>query len=146
MTPSHSLPISRLPASHGARRLTRGERRILAYIREHIAVQGESPAYQEIAAGIGIRSKGRVSAVVAALVAKGVLTRGPHRSPRSLALIQDNTFTVELPADLAGFARDLAEQVGVAPEAVLIEALRDGLGTVRAHFVSRETPKFAEAV
>lgn len=118
---------------------TRCERKALAFIRQHIAEHQEAPSYQEIANGVGVKSKGRVSEVVTALVAKGALTRGAGRAHRSIALVHSNAFTVDLPTDLAVVVRNLAARAGVAPEAVLIEALRDGLGTVQAHSASRET-------
>jgi len=119
--------------------LTRRERKTLEFIRQHMLVHGECPSYTEIAAGIGIKSKGRVSALVGALEAKGALCRGRSGTARSITLVASNAFTVDLPTSMAAVVRALAEQAKVSPEAVIIEALRDRLGTIRLQNVAHGT-------
>ena len=61
--------------------LTDSQRKTLAFIRHYIAQHGYAPKLQEIAAGIGIQSRGVVHRYVQALIAEGHLknTSGRHR-------------------------------------------------------------------
>ncbi len=62
--------------------LTQGQRRVLAYIGEHISQYQQSPTAKEIAAGIGIQSRGVVYRYLLALKAAGYidLIAGRHRN------------------------------------------------------------------
>jgi SOS-response transcriptional repressor LexA len=59
----------------------------LAFVQEFIDTNGLSPSIQEIAHGIGWKSKGHAHAVVDMLVERGYLTRLPGRN-RSLAVLR----------------------------------------------------------
>jgi len=61
--------------------ITDSQRKTLAFIRHYVAQHGYAPKLQEIAAGIGIQSRGVVHRYVQALIAEGLLenTSGRHR-------------------------------------------------------------------
>jgi SOS-response transcriptional repressor LexA len=61
--------------------------RILAYVQDYIHANGYAPTYDEIAAGVGLRSKCNVGYYLDRLVDEGALTRRAG-SPRALALLQ----------------------------------------------------------
>ena len=63
--------------------LTRSERRVLEYVRQHLdSYDNESPSYEEIARGLGLKSISNIHAHVSKLMAKGYLrkTWNSHRS------------------------------------------------------------------
>ena len=113
--------------------LTPLQRRALDFIRDYTLEHGHSPAFTEIAAGIGLsaKSKGRVHAIICKLEQRGHLHRVPG-AKRSLALIPASpVLTVELPPQLYRAVTDLAARAKVTPEAVIIEAVRDGFKALR---------------
>jgi DNA-binding MarR family transcriptional regulator len=57
----------------------------LRFIREYLTANGITPTYDEIAPGIGLRSKAGVHRLVSALEERGHITRMPGRA-RSIAL------------------------------------------------------------
>jgi repressor LexA len=59
--------------------LTATQHKTLDFIRQHLARQGYAPSLEEIAAGIGIRSKGTAHRHVQALVEAGYLRLIPGR-------------------------------------------------------------------
>ncbi len=73
--------------------LTRSERRVLEYIRRHLEENNyESPSYEEIARGVGLRSASNIQAHLEKLMAKGYLTKRPN-SHRSIELTAPRRFT-----------------------------------------------------
>ncbi|MDH5471987.1 MAG: transcriptional repressor LexA [Gammaproteobacteria bacterium] len=71
--------------------LTDSQRKTLAFIRHYIAHHGYAPTLQEIAAGIGIQSRGVVHRYIQALIAEGHLenTSGRHRGLQLMDSAQD---------------------------------------------------------
>lgn len=106
--------------------LTRQQAKVLDFIRAFITEHGSSPSYAEIGAGLGLVSRSSIHRHVHGLVRRGVLMQ-PHGCPRSIALTDAGTMRLHLPPDLERRLRELAQQAGVAPEAIAIEALRDCL-------------------
>jgi hypothetical protein len=115
--------------------MTRTQRKLFDFITTFIAEHGHNPTYEEMAAGIGTKSKGSVSRHIDNLVSAGAVTRSQHGHP----FVLSGALTLYLPRDIAGKVAQLAQSTGVTPEAVVIEALRDRLGVFRSHKVSLET-------
>ncbi len=71
--------------------LTKGQRRVLAYISNYFTMHHDSPTAKEIAAGIGIKSRGVVYRYLLALKAAGYidLVAGRHRNIVLLNLAED---------------------------------------------------------
>ena len=67
--------------------LTDSQRKTLAFIRHYVAQHGYAPKLQEIAAGIGIQSRGVVHRYVQALIAEGHLENNSGRH-RCLQLVE----------------------------------------------------------
>lgn len=73
--------------------LTRSERRVLEYIRRHLEENDhESPSYEEIARGVGLKSASNIQAHIEKLMAKGYLTKKPN-SHRSIELTATTTIS-----------------------------------------------------
>jgi len=68
--------------------LTTRQRDVLAFIRQYLARQGHAPALEEIARGIGIRSKGVIHRHVQALADAGEIRLLPGRK-RGIELVAD---------------------------------------------------------
>ena len=63
--------------------LSPNQRRVLDFLREHLAEHGQAPSLREIAEGLGLRSHSSAQDYVEALVRKGALERLPrHRGLR----------------------------------------------------------------
>lgn len=67
--------------------LTNLENRLLAFIRDFIRRHGAGPTLSEIAAGLGLQSRGTVHRYVRSLVDKGLLEHRPG-SKRGLRLVE----------------------------------------------------------
>ena len=65
--------------------LTKKQSLVLNFLTQFIQTHGYSPSYEEIATGIGTRSKGSISKHIHALVEQGFLSKGAEKS-RSLKL------------------------------------------------------------
>ncbi len=65
--------------------LTRRQRDLLAYLRSHIAANGQAPSYAEMAAAIGLKSKSSVVQLVRGLAERGHLSFLKNRA-RSISL------------------------------------------------------------
>ncbi len=70
--------------------LTPAQQKTLDFIRRYWRLQGRSPSLMEIAAGIGIRSRGVVHRYVQALIAAGHVRRLPGRK-RGLELTEQDS-------------------------------------------------------
>jgi SOS-response transcriptional repressor LexA len=67
--------------------LTGPQRRVLLFIQREADATGMAPAYSDICAHLGLRSKSTVSRIVDQLVARGWLARIPN-SARALTVLQ----------------------------------------------------------
>lgn len=54
--------------------VTARQKQVFEFLRRFIDQQGRSPTYDEIAAGIGLRSRGRVAVLIKSLCARGWVT------------------------------------------------------------------------
>jgi len=102
--------------------LTPRQHDALGFIAGYIARNGGAPTYVEIGAGIGLRSKGGVAALVYGLVARGRL-RKLNNSNRSLTLCDDLSAPRELPAHLIARLGSYCRRHGERFDAVLADAV-----------------------
>lgn len=82
--------ISRMmtrPANASERALTPRQKNLFDFIKGYVAENGYSPSYDEMKAHMGIRSKSGISAMVSALVDRGVISRTPHYSRAITVLV-----------------------------------------------------------
>ena len=70
--------------------LTKKQRRVMDYIGSFQELNGYSPSYEEIAEGLGYRSKGTVHKHLKHLVEKGVITKQWNRS-RSIEIVPEES-------------------------------------------------------
>ncbi|MCH7886734.1 MAG: transcriptional repressor LexA [Candidatus Marinimicrobia bacterium] len=68
--------------------LTKKQRRVMDYIGSFQELNGYSPSYEEIAEGLGYRSKGTVHKHLKHLVEKGMITKQWNRS-RSIEIVSE---------------------------------------------------------
>lgn len=66
--------------------LTQQQAGVLSFIRTFIAARGYSPTYAEIAAGVGLMSKGRICAIIGQLEERGFVRRLRQRA-RSITIV-----------------------------------------------------------
>lgn len=113
------------------------EQRVFAFIREFRLEHGYAPTFREIAAGLGYKGIGNIHRAVKALAERGLIL-WRRKAKRAIDIFpQWPVITVELPAELYANVQDVARKAKVTPEAVVIEAVRDGfrhLRTCNVHF------------
>jgi SOS-response transcriptional repressor LexA len=108
----------------------------LAFIRTFIDDKGWSPSFEEIAAALGLRSKGSVHRLVAGLAERGVITFSTYRQ-RSIEIVvqpRPPEGIDFLPHELAVWVRVLAARTGVKPLEVITECVRDA-------YIERKKPE-----
>ena len=129
--------------------LTKKQRRVMDYIGSFQELNGYSPSYEEIAEGLGYRSKGTVHKHLKHLVEKGMITKQWNRS-RSIELvsepseikavnlpllglvaagepivaIEDPTEEISVPEDMIGFGNHYV--LKVRGNSMIDEQIRDG--------------------
>ncbi|PVE25487.1 hypothetical protein DC522_05780 [Microvirga sp. KLBC 81] len=113
------------------------------FIRRYISEHGASPSFDEIADGLGLRSKSGVHRLVHALVERGHVTIVENR--KRTIILNSQTATMLLPPSLGlsasvdGLALDLPEEVvralktravrlGVSPVTLIHDAVRAYVG------------------
>lgn len=129
--------------------LTKKQRRVMDYIGSFQELKGYSPSYEEIAEGLGYRSKGTVHKHLKHLVEKGMITKQWNRS-RSIEIvsepseikavnlpllglvaagepivaIEDPTEEISVPVDMIGFGSHYV--LKVRGNSMIDEQIRDG--------------------
>ncbi|MCH8287717.1 MAG: transcriptional repressor LexA [Candidatus Marinimicrobia bacterium] len=129
--------------------LTKKQRRVMDYIGSFQELNGYSPSYEEIADGLGYRSKGTVHKHLKHLVEKGMITKQWNRS-RSIEIvsepseikavnlpllglvaagepivaIEDPTEEISVPGDMIGFGSHYV--LKVRGNSMIDEQIRDG--------------------
>jgi len=129
--------------------LTKKQRRVMDYIGSFQELNGYSPSYEEIAEGLGYRSKGTVHKHLKHLVEKGMITKQWNRS-RSIEIvsepseikavnlpllglvaagepivaIEDPTEEISVPGDMIGFGSHYV--LKVRGNSMRDEQIRDG--------------------
>jgi len=99
--------------------ITRRQAALLAFLRDFAAAHdGAAPSYQEIADGLGLNSKSRVSALVDRLVERGYLHRIPKRA-RGLKVVEHSMSSLDMLQ--AAVARLVDERGSVATASCLVE-------------------------
>ena len=68
--------------------LTPGEARMLRFIAQHVTEHGYPPTFLEMARSVGSKSSNTASCFVDRLVLKGVLTKGPKKASRAMAITE----------------------------------------------------------
>lgn len=104
--------------------LTQRQGDVLAFVRAYVASKGRPPALREIAAGIGIRSIGRIHELLCALETRGHIKTLAGKT-RSLVLISRSPDSFVLPpnvqAELDRFCTTTGEQqAAVVADAVML--------------------------
>lgn len=109
------------PMSFG---MTPRQSKCLAFIRTYVAEhEGESPSYDEIAAGLHLRSKSGVWRMIEALEARGFIRRMPGHA-RAIELVDVNSdSSIDAGTELA--LRTYCHGTGLARQAVVTDALRE---------------------
>lgn len=80
--------------------LTKRQADCLIYIERYIKESGTSPSFQEIATGIGLKAKGAVAPLVAALELRGFICRNPGHK-KSIQVLRSASFAGLSPAERA---------------------------------------------
>lgn len=97
--------------------LTKRQKEILDFVREHVGRHGYAPTLQEIGARFGLSSPATVYKHVEQLVLKGYLRKAPHQG-RGIQLVDPEPVrTVEVPV-LGQVAAGRAIEAMVEPESV----------------------------
>jgi LexA DNA binding domain len=126
------MPYKRRQRADEPTPLTRRQKAVLDFIRNHLAANGVAPTFQEIADNIGFRAKSTAFRIVSALESGRYLTvtsRGGGRGVnRGIVLTKPlNALTIVLPLDLEGEVANLALIAKCSREEIVVEATRDGL-------------------
>lgn len=66
--------------------MTKRQRDVLVFIVRYAGLHGYSPTYEEIAAGVGLSSKGNVAALVERLTGRGLLSRSANWRARNIVV------------------------------------------------------------
>lgn len=108
--------------------LTKRQQECIAFIRSFRDQHGVMPSYEEIAAGIGIKSRSRIKQVLDDLVERGAVRRLNHRA-RAIELIEPNSMQAvllnrEIYSLLSAYATGMQISIDVAAG----ELLRGALG------------------
>jgi SOS-response transcriptional repressor LexA len=115
----------------------------LDFIRGYVLTHNCSPTVREVAAAVGSKSVSDAHRLIAHLVDAGKLTKRPGRQ-RALKLIpQSPILPLELPLHLYDEVQSLASKANVTPQAVVIEAVRDGILGYYQRFCSNPVPTSA---
>jgi hypothetical protein len=101
---------------------TRQQVRILDFIRTYRLESPErlSPTLEEIATGVGIRSKSNIAHHVAELARHGLITHTRYRR-RSLRLPPFHSVDIEFPADVHAELLSLARRADRSPDSVILD-------------------------
>lgn len=122
--------------------LTQAERRLLEFIDRRIAANaGIVPSYEQMARGVGLKSKGRVAAIVAALERKGAVRRNPAK--RSLELTEPPGSFIALPRDLRSQIVAISRKTSTSFNNVVVGLIQAGL---KAPASAYATPRSAGAL
>jgi repressor LexA len=79
-------------------RLTAHQSQILDFIRHQLVVRGFPPSYRDIGIAFGFSSMNSVNDHLRALERKGVVTRGPHGSRRTIRITDHGRAVLGLPS------------------------------------------------
>ncbi len=105
--------------------LTKRQRALLDFVNDFTAREGQPPSYEQMAAGVGLRSKSGVFRLMAKLEERGAIRRLPYRA-RSIEVIDDRArFAPAVEADIAAFCR----ANGVGREAAIAAAVEAFFGS-----------------
>lgn len=104
--------------------MTPQQSQCLKFIRDHVATHdGESPSYDEIAAGLNLRSKSGVWRMIEGLEQRGLVRRLPGQS-RALEIIDvEPGSAIDAGTELA--LRTYCHVTGLAKRFVVTDALRE---------------------
>lgn len=102
--------------------LTRKQAALLDWLRAYCDKHQSSPSFDEMAVGIGERSKSGVHRLVEALVERGHVEYIPNRA-RTIRLVEHET--LRLPADLLSYIRTVARTEHKAPWQVVMDAVTE---------------------
>lgn len=84
--------------------LTRMQAELLAFIRDYVGRNECSPSFEEMAAAIGINSKGGVHRLVVCLEERGHIRRIPGRA-RAIEVLDQSALPWELEQKISAYCR-----------------------------------------
>ncbi|WP_199086002.1 hypothetical protein [Bosea sp. ASV33] len=86
--------------------LTKRQRALLDFVNEFAAREGQPPSYEQMAAGVGLRSKSGAFRLMAKLEERGAIRRLPNRA-RSIEVIDQSSFPRDLEESIAVYCRNI---------------------------------------
>ena len=107
--------------------LSPATRDCFAAIEAYIVKWGCSPSYDDIKNAMGIRSKGFVHRLVNDLAARGWITHTP-RKKRSIVIVPRAALPLQLPSGLEARLKHYCALRGLAPSAVIADAVAERIG------------------
>ncbi|MFN3701497.1 MAG: transcriptional repressor LexA [Alphaproteobacteria bacterium] len=102
--------------------LTKKQRELLLYIRDHMSHDDVAPSFEEMKEALGLKSKSGIHRLITGLVERGYLERLPHRA-RALAI-------KKLPDNLAATATSAPRTMGMGGGAASPKASANAAGTL----------------
>lgn len=85
--------------------LTKRQRALLDFVRDFSKREGQPPSYEQMAAGVGLRSKSGAFRLLASLEERGAIRRLPNRS-RSIEVVEScPRFTAAVESNIAAYCR-----------------------------------------
>ncbi|MEP9376183.1 hypothetical protein ABLE91_05675 [Aquabacter sp. CN5-332] len=110
--------------------MTEAQHRAFRFICTYIEMRGRSPTFQEIADGIGLKTRSAVHRIVDILVSEDLISRALGR-PCSIRLTAkamcEDTSLIALPLALRMRLQDRAIAAGVSPSQLAHRFIREGL-------------------
>lgn len=111
---------------------TRLQVRMVNFIRDYRLRTGAGPTFGEVAAAMGMASKGNIARHVKGLIDRKLVTYSPGQH-RSLAAARECPVTLDLPDDLFALLWVLSRRQNVSLEMTMISIVRDWLDGRRSH-------------
>lgn len=113
--------------------LTSKQLALLNFIDEFTAREGISPTYDEMAAAVGLKSKGRVHVIVSGLEERGRISRIPNRK-RSIMVVDGKAADISrmtFPEHIEAKLTRMCAETGAARSSVISMAVAEFVGAGR---------------
>jgi repressor LexA len=130
--------------------MTPRQHELMNFIREHIAAKGYSPSYEEMAAALGVKSRGHIANMVACMVERRHLRREKQAGRRAVVVAGESEFERGYRACIKDFGIQIATPLAATPSQTAAQfssqrgALRPSVenspNSRRPSFIQREAP------